>query len=90
MEVSVCPFCFGFVCFLKNFQLVTQVVLSAHSLTCDALANLICSCVPLRTGAVWVKIAAGGFFILLLSEGHAGTGLISQMSYLKGQMGVTG
>ena len=70
--------------------LVTQVVLSAHSLTCDAFVNPICSWVPLTTGAVWVKAAAGGGFTLLLSEGRAGRGLISQTSHLKGQMGVTG
>lgn len=29
------------------------------SLTCDAFANLICSCIPLRTGTVWMKIAVG-------------------------------
>lgn len=37
-------------------------MLSAPSLTCDAFANLISSCMPLRTGAVWVKIAARGIF----------------------------
>lgn len=37
-------------------------MLSALSLTCDAFANLISSCMPLRTGAVWVKIAARGIF----------------------------
>lgn len=34
--------------------------------------------------------AARGFFMLLLSEGHAGTGLSSQTLNLRGQMGAMG
>lgn len=34
--------------------------------------------------------AARGFFILLLSEGHAGTGLSSHTLTLRGQMGAMG